>query len=232
MDPADLFAQIWKIFQTRQPVAVHNLYAGLPITCPGQITLVSAETVGLSVPPQQAACIQLEKRTYLKSDLLDSVLRAVPLEVSVRGGQVLLHRLTPVNIPLSRQAGARISPDRQVTVKIHAADLDEVGSMADLSASGLGMFTFRTFIERKSAFRRNDPVQITFTLPDFHTPLTLAGTVVNQLEAGKNKAVRLGIRIQPDEENAPLIDHYIERRKVEILAELETLTARLAHLTF
>ncbi len=217
----DIMRRLWNNFQAQEPVILLNMFRGVPVSHEATLAIISQKYAALNVDGLQATCIFLEKRAFLQSDFLPDVVQAHPVSVDVAHGEVILTRFSPTGINFARRMSLRVQPKESVRVQIRTRRATVMGSMADLSEKGMGIYTFGAYVNEQMAFSRNEVVSLELVLPLVERELDLRGRVINVSRERITLLNRCGIEIAVDPETESVIQEFIVQRKKQIYQELE-----------
>ena len=221
MTQEDILRRLWTSFQAHQTVKMLNMFRGMPVSYDATIALISQEYAALTVHGYQAACIFLEKRAYLQSQVLPEVVQAHPISIDVPHGEVILNRFSITGLNFSRRMATRVQPKESVRVQIHTNEATIPGSLADLSVSGMGVYTFGAYVSEQMDLSRHEVVSLELTLPLVERRLELQGRVINVSRERFTLLSRCGIEIVIDPEAETILQEFISQRKSQVFQELE-----------
>lgn len=208
-------------YEAQKPIQLLNVFRGIPIVHEGKLILASQGYVVLSVHGYQAVCIVLERRTYLQSDFLPRPVKASPIAVDVAHGEVVLTRFTPAGEMIGQRMSPRVQSKEVMRVQIQTDSGSLTANLADISLSGVGVFTFGALTEDQLALKRNKMVDLNVRLLDGRPPLTIKGKVTNITQDRATMLHRVGVCTYPDDDSTRLLMEYIALRQDEIMHELE-----------
>lgn len=215
---------LWGILQKNQTVKLVNSFRGIPITCDARIVMTSQNNAAFSVTPQQAVAISLEKHTFLEAPAFPSLVKARAMTVDPLKTDVILSRFSFVGGSLSRRQDVRVQPKEPLQCTVALGERRTQAAVADVSRSGVGMFSFAAYIDPSFEYRRNSDVSIELTFPNRpDETLHLAGKITNITRERGTVLSRVGMRILPDEAAQELINAFIDHRQAQIMDELEAM---------
>jgi hypothetical protein len=217
----DIARGLWANFQAQKPVTMINMFQGVPVIHDATLALVSREYVVFTIRGVQAACVALEKRAYLQSEFLPGVVRGQSVSVDVPHGEVILTRFMTAGINFTRRLHLRVQPKDSVRVHIHTQLATFTGSLADLSAQGLGVYTFGAYIAEQMGLDRNKSATLEIHLPLVDQVLELKGKVVTINQEKFTSLNRCGIEIVADPAAEAILQEFIQKRKDQIMQDLE-----------
>lgn len=216
---ADIFDQLIRLAQTKQEVRLVNEYKGIPISYEAVLQSVGENSATLAVHKYQAVCLELERRTFIISEGLTSVLRAQVASVDVVSSTSTLNEFSYAPETIGGRSAVRVEPKEPVTVTLLSQGRKFSGSLADISVSGLGVYTVAAYIYTPGFLKKGAPVQIAFKLPSERGEIRLPGMVLN---ITKDKgSYRLGIGTTPDALSKNAISQFVAQRQSEILREVK-----------
>jgi hypothetical protein len=142
----EMMVQFQKILETRQPLTLLNTYRGFPINYPATLLAVDQGYVAMSVHEYQAVAIALEGKTHIQCDLLPQVIRGTSVAVDVVKKRAAFTELTGVGDAVGKRASIRVQPSEPLDAEIYDGRRRIGGKIADISTSGVGVFTFAAYI--------------------------------------------------------------------------------------
>jgi hypothetical protein len=216
------------VLETRAPLNLHNVFRGVPINYPAQVTSIGQDTVALKVHCLQSVVISLEKRTFIESDALPVILRAFPKTVNFNNQEVILTNFSPAGKAFIERTHLRVQPKEPVNVSILSGDGAITGTMADISLSGAGVFVFGAYISGQFSvdLAGVTRVGLDLSLPGSDQSIHLIGTISSMTREKGMKMSRIGIKISPEPVFETALMKYIDQRQVEILDELQKIYQR------
>ena len=217
----DITRGLWANFQAQKPVKMINMFQGVPVSHDATLLIVSREYAAFDIKGVQAACIALEKRVYLQSEFLPVVVRAQSVSVDVPHGEAILTRFAPSGLDFTRRMHLRVQPKDSVRVYIHTPLSTIPGSLADLSVTGLGVYTFGAYIDNQIGLNRLKDATLEIFLPLVEQRLDLKGVVLNITQERFTTLNRCGIEIVADPAAEAILQEFIQKRKEQIMQELE-----------
>jgi len=217
-------------FQAGKPVTLYNIFHGIPITNEATIAMISKGYVVLNVHSYQAVCIAMEKCTYIKGELLPEIVRAHLVAVDINSKEVIVAKFTPAQHTFDKRMSLRVQPKEPLQVRIYSGEMSALALLADVSQTGVGLYSFWAYINDQLDFRREDFIRLELNLPTSEQTLRLRGRITNLSRERGAIMYRVGIQITPNENQEPVLADYIAQRQAEILDELELIyqTMRLS----
>jgi hypothetical protein len=225
----EILSQIEANFRSGKPLQLLNVFRGIPITYEAQISVFSQGYVVLNTHAYSAACIALEKRTYLQSEFIPQPVRGYPLSVNVCKAEVVLSRFSTAESTIGKRLSPRVQPKEPLQIDIHTSEATFMVALADISPAGVGVFTFATETEANIPLRRNDEVRFETFLPEIGQSLAVTGKVTHVTRERDTRLVRLGIQTPLDSVAHALVQEYIDHRTTEIMSELESVYQTMCH---
>ena len=219
----NVIAKLWETFQSHAPIRLINTFRGVPVEADAKIALISQGYLAVNAPGQQITCIALEKRTYIQCERLNHIYRAMPVAVDIHNDGLILTRFTQVGADFGKRMELRVQPREPLRIRIFHGMTSSIASIADLSLNGLGVLMFGAYTLEQVDIKRAQSVKVELHLPGSPLPLLLQAKVMNINQLADNTTQRLGLRIQPSEQDRVTISSYINIRKEEIMAELQAL---------
>jgi hypothetical protein len=115
----------------------------------------------------------------------------------------------------------RVQPKEPLQVRIYSGDVSALAMLADISQTGVGIYSFWAYINDQLDFRREDVVRLEVNLPTSEQIVRLRGKITNITRERGSVMYRVGILTFPDPTKEPVLADYISQRQAEILDELE-----------
>jgi len=173
-----VMARLRQHLNEQRPVTLYNTYEGVPISYEAEVAMVHPDYIGLIVHPYQSVCIKEERRTYLGSVLIPTIVRAYPVSIDYTNNVVMLKRF---KIPKSISVdlfNAWIAPEKTVAVNI-GSDFEEDFSSQLLEIAVLEGNRIRVAVKvpKDPPFMRQDDVELSFKLQPGGEVLQVQGVV-------------------------------------------------------
>jgi hypothetical protein len=200
-----------------------NAFRGVPVLHDASIMMLGQGNLALKVHPHQVLCIAMEKRTYLKSDMLTQVVRAYSVSTNVRQGEVVLARFAPARSSVGNRLSLRVQPREPLRVLLRTAQKETLATLADLSAKGVGVFYFAAVTGEELDAHQSDELEVELVLPPHGKKLVMPGKVTNTGRERGDMLFRLGLQTFPKPEIEVMLLDYIALRQLEIMEELEAM---------
>ena len=226
----EILNDLKRLYQSGQPVQFINAFHGVPITHAGKILILNQGYAVFQVPGDQAVCVALDKQTFLQQDLFPEIVSANTIGVDVAKGEVILVGFEYAGKNLGQRLNLRVKPKEPIWVEVQRDDLNFSAPLMDISVSGLGVYSFVTYIEEHLDFQTDASLQLKLELPSFHESIVLPGKISYIKREDGMLTYRLGIQVEPNEDNLPVLKKYIDLRRAEIMQELEQTYQRMCQL--
>ena len=221
----NLLAVLQDLMEAEQPVRLLNHYRGLPVSNDAWITAIDQGAVTLRIYRDQAVCMVLENKTCLIGVLPAS--RTTPtsfwaqvVSLDLAKKQVILAEFSPAGKDVERRRAVRLQPEELIGVDMEIGDTHFTGKLADISVTGLGIFSFGTYVYSEHMIARKADVVLECYLPMVDARLHVKGKAIHAASQRESFMQRVGIRIQPNREARQLLQQYVDLRKEELLREL------------
>ena len=225
----DNITQIFNmLLEQRKPVVLINSYRGIPVTHEARIITISQGYVAFSVHEYQAVCMTLEGKTFIRSDELPEVYQARAVAVDVVTKQAILTEFTGSGTSVGKRMAARVQPKLPVDVELYDGQHRIPGKLADISTTGVGIFTFATYIYGELAFEKSENVFIDVRMPTSDSIMRFEGKVTSVMHQKGTFLHRLGVKLLPNPATDATLQHYIMQRQEEILQELHAIYETMA----
>jgi len=228
MPKDDLMTHFAAIQEANRPVKLNNTYRGIPISYDATIIKINQAYVAFQVHEYQAVCMALEGKTYIQSALLPEVYQAQSVAVDVLKREVILTEFKGVGQSVGKRMSVRVHPKEPVDVEIHVREQSYPGKLADISTSGIGVFTFDTYIYGDLSFDKNTNVSIEVRLPVSDSPLNFQGKIISVVHQKDTFLHRLGVKIRSNPAAEPVLQRYLTQRHIEIMRELRVVYKSMA----
>lgn len=218
---SQIMARMDDMAEYEQPLILLNTYRGVPVVTTARILNVSSGYVAVSVHEYQAVCMKLDGSTHIQSDYLKEVFQADAVAVDVLRKQAILTDFIVVEEGVGKRVDIRVRPENPLDVEISGDEFSISGKVADISASGVGIYTLAAYVSEELPLERGEKVFVDLKLPPAGRVLRLPGEVTNLIQREGNVIHRIGVRIGADAEPAADLQAYVSSREESILHELE-----------
>jgi PilZ domain len=219
-DQNELIGIFSNLASGKKPVMMYNTYRGLPFNYEADVLAVEQGSVSTRVHQHQAISMALEGRTHLHNRNFPEVIRANVVDVDLRKKQAILSEFVGVGDAVGKRTKVRVQPSETLEAEISDGRRWIRGRIADLSASGMCIFTFSASMYA-SSFNLDREVFIDFTPPSLDTVVRFMGVITNVSDQEGSYLHRLGLKIFPNPEIQPLLEEYIAIQQQTILREME-----------
>jgi hypothetical protein len=220
VDQGELMGIFSNLISEQKPMTLYNTYRGLPLSYVANILAVEKGNLVTRVHRHQAVSMAAEGRTHLSSSTLPEVIRANVVEVDFRNKLATLNEFIGVGNGVGKRTRVRVQPDESLEAVIYDGRRRIRGRIADISDSGMCIFTFATDMYGLS-FRSGWEVYIDFKPPNLDTMVHFLGVITNIHYHDGTFLHRLGLKIFPNPAIKPLLEEYIVKQKQVILDEME-----------
>ncbi len=195
-----------------EDVEILAYYKEVPVVCRSRILDIHDKDV--TVEMCDLNIFRKDADLYLKIKNLPKTVGVKVSEVDHSAGAAKLEVLGLVDLPQERRRFVRVVPEDPVPVHVEKEDWKTVGSMADVSVGGVGVY-----LKDPDDLKAGDVVRVRFDLPK-GTVDTL-GVVRYVLERGE--VYRIGVQYDLDLKQEDVVSDYVMDRQFEILRELKGL---------
>lgn len=203
-----------------EPVTLLNTYRGFPVEHEATVLTLEQGYVAIGIHEHQAVCMALEGKTFIQNRRVPEVIRAVVMAVDVVKKRAVLTEFEPAGTDIGRRKEARVFPREPLEADIFDGRQHVSGKVADISTSGVGVFTFATYVYGDLALEVDREVFVDFRLPPAEAVIRFQGVVTSVADKQDARLHRLGVHIFPHPEIQPLLEGYIQNRREETEREL------------
>lgn len=218
---SQILARMRELAQQEQPLILLNTYRGVPVVTTARIINVSSGYVAVSVHEYQAVCMSMDGNTHVQSDYLSQAYQAEAVAVDVLRKQAILTDFVAVEEGVGKRVDVRVRPENPLDVEISGDDFTISGKVADVSSSGVGIYTLAAYVQGELPLEQGEAVSIEIKLPKSDRVLRLPGRVTNLIYREGNIIQRIGVRIDSRTEQVLELQDYVNTREQAILHELE-----------
>lgn len=211
VDP--IISDLHYVMDTSQELDILNFHKSFPITCKARVENIARDIVELRVQPPGSVCLEAQEQTIVLSRGLPEAVKARIVSFDLANGLLQLSDFAYVGSHFGERMIARVQPEDTIQVTLEADGKTSTGTLADVSLSGVGIFT------NDSHFQRGQLLQLTLPLPEGQ--VTLPGKVLNFGETTNNQQYRLSIGFTRNAQEIAVVMRYIKDRRTEILSEIE-----------
>lgn len=206
----------------QRPVTLLNTYHGVPISYEADVAMIHPEYVGLIIHPYQAVCIKHERRTYIKSKALPSIIRAVPASIDYTNQVVLLKNF---QVPKSISVDLKhswVAPEKAVIVEIGS----EGGMSFNSKLSKIAVLDnnrIRVVLEvpQNFPFNRFDDIELAFRLNEGGDLLQVMGVMYSFVKIRNRNQKKLEVEGKAAMGDEITILAYIARREDQIMGAVD-----------
>jgi hypothetical protein len=217
---SQILVRMRELSAQEQPLILLNTYRGVPVVTTARITNVSSGYVAVNVHEYQAVCMSMDGNTHVQSDYLSQAYQAEAVAVDVLKKQAILTDFVPVEEGIGRRVNVRVRPENPMDVEISGEDFSISGKIADISTSGVGIYTLAAYVYGEMPMDQGEAVYVDIKLPNISHPLRLPGEVTNLIYHEGNIIQRIGVRIDAGIEQLTELQDYVSVREQAILHEL------------
>jgi len=218
---SQILVRVRELLEQEQPLILLNTYRGVPVVTTARITNLSSGYVAVNVHEYQAVCMSMEGTTHVQSDHLNHAYQAEAVAVDVLKKQAILTDFVPVEEGIGRRVSVRVRPENPMDVEISGEDFRINGKVADISTSGVGIYTLAAYVNGEMPIGQSDSVYVDVILPNNSRALRLPGEVTNLVYHEGNIIQRIGVRIDAESDQLADLQDYVSVREDEILRELK-----------
>ena len=205
-----------------RPITLYNTFNGVPINYEAEVAMIHPDYIGLIVHPYQAVCIKEERRTYLESKSIPSLIRAYPMSIDYTNQVVMLKKLKIPNKISVDLHNSWVEPEKTVRVDASSEEHPDFSApMMQISVLRNNRVRVVLSVPEDFPYSRQDPISLAFRLAPSGGLLQVQG-IVNSLVKIRNKnSKRLEVDGQATMGDEISILAYIAQREDAIMAQLD-----------
>ncbi len=215
---------IWEIMQylekTGQPVRLLNNYKGIPIAYEATIVQETPDGFIAQVNKYQNVCMEIEKVTYIQSEVFPTVIRAQILSVDIVQAIALLGEFSIAPDNIGAREAVRVQPKEPIQVVLTSTTRKMRGTLVDISVSGIGITIVTSFLYNPDLVKKAN-VAVELKLPVDNGTLKVQGTFASVLSK-RSGNFRLGVVLNTDANTRQVIARFVAGRQAEILREMRS----------
>jgi hypothetical protein len=121
---------------------------------------------------------------------------------------------------LGKRMSIRVQPKEPIDAEIYNSEQRIPGKLADISPTGVGVFTFATYIYNELTFKKGQEVFVEFRLPTSERLIRCRGKVNSVAHKSTAFMHRMGFSVDTDPIAGTLLRDYVATRQEELLEEL------------
>ena len=221
MEPQDQVMGLFhKLLNAGEAVTLLNNYRGFPVAHNATILMLEQGYVAIGIHEHQSVCMALEGKTHIQSSWLTEVIRSTVIGVDVVKKRAILTEFEPAGPEIGKRKATRVYPSEPLEADIYDGRRHLSGKIADISTTGVGVFTFAAYIYGSLSFELDKEVYVDFRLPTTDAIIRFHGVVTSVSDKQDAHLHRLGLHIFPNPDVQPLLEAYIQKRQVETEREL------------
>jgi hypothetical protein len=218
---SQILADLKAMMKDQQAVSLLNVFKGVPVICTAQVQNVLNNGAVFAVVPPESTSLMWERYTWIQAAELLEAVKARVLSFDILSGIAELSDFQYAGSRLGERSAVRVEPKETLRVFINTQTQSIVGTMADISTIGVGVYVYH--LENEHPFRRAAEVTLVMRLPQ--NEVSIQGKVRSLVKIGDYH--RVSINFLPDQPENAAIAAYILTRREEILNELPQLYEEL-----
>ncbi len=222
MSPIDEISAAFQAhLSINRPVRLINTYRGVPVVNDAWVVSVNQGYILFSMQPNQVVCLALEGQTYVRGSALPQVYQAKVIAVDVTKNQAILADFVGMGDSIGNRITLRVQPTEPIDAQIYDGDRRIPGRLADVSSSGIGIFTLNTHFYGEQTIDKDREVIIDVAFPPTRQIARFHARVAWVVGQSDTYLYRVGMEILADQKTQPLLLRYLAQRQKEIMEELE-----------
>jgi hypothetical protein len=225
----DLLSLFQELQATESPVKLLNTYRGFPVSYEATILTIDQGMLACRVHEYQAVSMALEGITHLQHERLPETVRASVMAVDVVKKRAVLTEFERAGSAIGKRESIRVQPNEPLDAEIYDGRRRIGGKIADISTTGVGVFTFAAYIYGDLSVELNKEVTVDFRLPNTEEIGRFQGVVTSVVDQKDTSMHRLGVKMTPNPKLQPLLEDYIRTRQEETARELSLIYTSMSH---
>ncbi len=220
-----LLQSLSNLHAQKVPLTLGYTYKGVPLTEQLRIISVIAGRVRLHIPNLKI-CAVMQKRLYLHSPFLPQAITGLVAEMNLAGGWMTLERLAFTGAPWRERYHDRVQPDGALYLLMRIEQQVLRACLDDISVDGAAVLLVRSMINGLN-LQPGIETALDLRLPSVQGHMVIRGAITN-LSVPGGRLIRVGMQLLPSLMQARAIELYLQRRKQEILLELDERSLRFS----
>ncbi len=196
-----------------------NLYKGVLVTCSARALQIGGDEAVFLVQPPESTSLVWERYTWLAGETIEKPLRARVASYDIVSETARLKDFKYTSSRWNERKQVRVEPNDPIPVAIESEGQRVVGSLADISTIGIGVYLHA--FEPDHPFQHAQVVQVSLRLPVLQGSISMSGKI-----RGLNLSAdyhRMSIHFIPQPEEIEKVKRYVDQRRQEILEEIPRL---------
>jgi hypothetical protein len=214
---SDIFPLLEKIRSESREVLLYNVYKALPVSYPARIESLAGRSAVFTVHRYQVVAMVLEGQTHIHCELLPDVIRARVDSTDIVAETAMLAEFSHTGEKIGVRNVIRVEPAERTAVEVFCRGQRIDGHLADLSDTGIGIYTLFPFARR--FLEKDTPAVIRFVLPHIYPAIQISAE--SRYVRERPGGFRVGLRFAREPEVLASIKRYVTQRQIEILRELK-----------
>ncbi len=203
---------IRKVIASGEEVELITYYKEVPVVC--RTKVVESGDAEVTVERCDLNILREGEELYMKIRDLPRTIGVKVEDVDPRSERASLKVLGFVDLPQERRRFVRVVPKDPIPVHVEKGDWKGIGSMADVSVGGVGVY-----LKEPNDLKTGDVIRVRFRLPKGE--VETIGSVRYVLDRGN--VFRIGVQYELDLRQEDIVSDYVMERQFEILRELKSL---------
>ena len=205
-----------------RPVTLYNTFHGVPITYEADVAMIHHDFIGLIVHPYQTVCIKKERRTFIESKLLETLVRGYPVSIDFTNQVVLLKDLRVPKSISTDLYNSWVAPEKTIAVEISSDGQGDLKApLAEIAVLDQNQIHVAMNVPQDVPYSRQDAVELAFRVAPKSDLVQVQG-IVNSLAKIRNRELRrmevVGTAAMGDEIS---ILAYVAQREDQIMGALD-----------
>jgi len=204
------------------PLTLYNTFHGVPITYEAEVAMVHPHFIGLIVHPYQAVCIKMERRTFLETKSIPTLIRAYPVSIDYTNYVVMLKDLMVPKSISTDLNNSWVAPDEVIDVEISSDDGNELTApLMEIAVLEGNSIRVVMSVPKDISYVRHDNMGLVFRLKRGGSLVQVQGEVQSLTKIRNQDVKRMEVAGKAMMGDEISVLAYIAKREDEIMGALD-----------
>lgn len=199
-------------------VTLTNYHKGLPLIYPATVVAVEKGNIDLDVNEAQAAAIDSDRYTLIRSKLFPDPIAAHVQYINVKKRAVSLNKFCFIEVLAEKRSAVRVNLDPPVRATVQCDGQKIVGKLLDISTQGVAV-SFDDYVDMEPGAEMTVMFMLADPALSKHTMVKMPATLV--VASSESSPYCYKLKIKPEKDQEQLISRYSFQRQVEIIRGLK-----------